>query len=86
MVLVTYREIKDFDYNSIFRVFISGSSGSGKTSFTKQLLKKKVFDYKRIYYYHPDFHQDCPVDWQDSLDVDVVFRSLFPSRGADFVA
>ena len=38
----------------VWRVFISGSSGSGKTHFAHRLLKENKFDYKQVFYYHPD--------------------------------
>ena len=85
MVVVRYREIKDLCFNPIFRVFISGSSESGKTYFAEQLIKRKLFNVSRIYYFHPDFHEDNPTNWQHTLDVPVVFSSEFP-KTEDFLA
>lgn len=51
--------------SDIWRVFISGSSSAGKTFFAKQLLNSGFFQYDKIYYYHPDIHEDFPVDWND---------------------
>ena len=79
MVLVSYREV-NLDYEKIYRVFISGSSGSGKTTFTKQFLNSKMINLSRVYYFHPDFHQTEPTDWQDSLKADVIFKPGIPSR------
>ena len=85
MVVVRFREIPDLSFNKTFRVYISGSSESGKTFFAKQLLQRKLFDYSRIYYFHPDFHEDNPTDWQETLDVPVIFSAEFPTS-KDFLA
>ena len=42
----------------VWRVFIAGSSGAGKTFFAHTLLKEKLFDFKQIFYYHPDIGKD----------------------------
>ena len=79
MVLLRYREI-DFDFANVFRVYISGSSGSGKTHFAKQLINSSLFDIHRVHYFHPDFHENDPNDWQESISKDVIFRPQFPTR------
>ena len=56
------REIEKTQHD-IWRVFISGSSGSGKTHFAEQLLKRKFFKFERIYYYHPDLQESFPTNW-----------------------
>ena len=66
-------------FPDIWRVFISGSSSSGKTYFAKQLLAKKLFNYERIYYYHPDLGEEFPVNWND-LEVPIRFQAGLPSR------
>ena len=66
-------------FPEIWRVFISGSSSSGKTHFAKQLLANKLFDYERIYYYHPDLGEEHPVNWSD-LNVPIRFQAGLPSR------
>ena len=69
MVLLRYREI-DFDFANIFRVYISGSSGSGKTNFAKQLIESPLLNIRRVHYFHPDFHESNPNDWQETLSKD----------------
>ena len=61
-----YKEVQ-LNFSDIFRVFISGSSASGKTYFARRLLEQKLFDFDRVYYFHPDFHETSPVDW--SFDI-----------------
>jgi len=69
-----------FDYP--FRIFISGSSQSGKTCFAGKLLnhgeifKKKV---KSVRYYHPDYLSHSPVDWHNELDISVTYQSGLPN-------
>ena len=61
------------NYPEVWRVFISGSSSAGKTYFAKQLLASKLFDVKRIYYYHPDIHESSPIDWCNDLNIDIIW-------------
>ena len=71
---------KKFDYP--FRIFVSGSSQSGKTHFSRELLnnchlfKESV---ENVKYYHPDYLSDCPVNWHESLDVPVSYQSGLPT-------
>jgi len=65
-----------------FRVFVSGSSQSGKTYFARELLENNhIFDGKicQIYYYHPDYLSDRPVEWHKSLALPVTYQSGIPS-------
>ena len=77
--MIRYREIKDFKFADIFRIFISGSSASGKTYFAKALLKRNIFNFSRIYYFHPDFHEHSPVDWHEDFDKPVLYQAGIPS-------
>ena len=79
LVMIRYREIPDFNFAKIFRIFISGSSSAGKTYFAKNLLKQNLFEYSRIYYYHPDFHEHSPVNWYDELEKPVLYQAGIPS-------
>ena len=63
----------------IFRVFISGCSASGKTYFAHQLLQSNLIQYERVYYYHPDFHEQAPVTWHESLEKPVLYHPGIPS-------
>ena len=76
--MIRYKEV-DFSFAKICRVFISGSSAAGKTYWTHQLLKAKLFDYKRIVYYHPDFHNQVPVEWSIP-DVELFFQPGLPTK------
>ena len=73
------REIEKFKCD-IWRVFISGSSGSGKTYFAKQLLQNRCIPFKRIYYFHPDIQESFPVDWFDNFEVPVLCQPGIPSN------
>ena len=77
--MLRYREI-DEKFSEIWRVFISGSSSAGKTHFARQLLESNFFKYKRIYYFHPDIQENCPVDWDDYLKVPVLCQAGLPSN------
>ena len=60
--MIRYREI-NIKSPEIFRIFISGCSAAGKTFFAKRLIQSNFIQSKRIYYFHPDFHEHNPVDW-----------------------
>ena len=73
--MIRYREV-DLNFSDIWRVFISGSSSAGKTYFANQLLKLNLFQFETIYYFHPDFHETQPVDWEFK---NIVFVPGLPS-------
>ena len=77
--MIRYREIKKFKFADIFRIFISGSSSTGKTYFAKALLKRNIFNFSRIYYFHPDFHEHSPVDWHEDFSKPVLYQAGIPS-------
>ena len=79
MVIISYREIESVNFGPIVRVYVAGSSGSGKTSFVEKFLKSNVFKYERIYYFHPDFYEKCPVNWDSSINKEVIYRNDIPS-------
>ena len=66
-------------FAEIWRVFISGSSSSGKTCFAKRLLSNNFFKYDKVFYYHPDVGELFPTDWSD-LSRPVLFQAGLPSR------
>ena len=68
------------EFPEIFRVFISGSSSSGKTHFACNLLAEKFFPCKRVYYFHPDICETFPVDWNEKLDIPVIVKTNLPSQ------
>ena len=72
--MIRFRELHD-DFPDIWRVFISGCSSAGKTFFAKQLIESNFIQFNRIYYFHPDFHEQCPVDWERS---DIIFIPACP--------
>ena len=76
MVNVRYRET-NFSFAPVVRVYISGSSGSGKTFFARDFIEK--LNARRVYYFHPDFHETKPTDWDETLESPVVFSSEFPT-------
>ena len=73
------REIEK-THHDIWRVFISGSSGSGKTYFAEHLLKKKFFKFERIYYYHPDLQESFPTNWKNNFAEPVLYQAGLPTE------
>lgn len=78
MSIVSFREINNYQLGPIVRLYISGSSGSGKTQFVCNFLKKRLFDFSRIYYFHPDFHESEPTNWHSILSCEVIYKSDTP--------
>ena len=79
---VNYKEIENVDFEYPFRIIISGSSQSGKTSFAGRLLKlPDLFSgkYKNILYCYPEYLSDIPVDWHASLNSPVTYQTGLPS-------
>ena len=72
--MLRYKEVQ-LNFSEIFRVFISGSSSAGKTYFARRLLEQKLFDFDRVYYFHPDFHETSPVDWP----FDILYQPGLPT-------
>ena len=62
-------------FPEIWRVFISGSSASGKTFFTHKLIESGLIDFQRIYYFHPDIHETDPIQWNRN---DIIFSAGLP--------
>lgn len=79
MVMIRYREFENFNFSNIFRIYISGSSAAGKTYFAKELLESTLFSYNRIYYFHPDFHENSPVEWDKTLKKEVFYQAGLPT-------
>ena len=79
MVMIRYREFEKINFANIFRIYISGSSAAGKTYFAKELLESTLFSYDRIYYFHPDFHEHSPVEWDKTLKTEVFYQAGLPS-------
>ena len=77
--MIRYREISNFEFAQIFRIFISGSSSAGKTYFAKTLLQQNLFQFSRVYYYHPDFHEHSPVSWHEEFDKPVLYQAGIPT-------
>ena len=68
------------EFPEILRVFISGSSSSGKTHFACNLLAEKFFFCSRVYYFHPDICETFPIDWEEKLDIPVIIKTNLPSQ------
>ena len=66
------------EFAPFWRVFISGSSSAGKTFFACELLRAKLFEFSRIYYFHPDFHEQSPNDWDKKLECPIFFQGGLP--------
>ena len=75
-----FRKENDF-FVSPFRMILSGSSGAGKTHFAGKLIKEKLFEnpIEYVYYYHPCYLDEAPVDWHNSMNIPVSYQTGLPS-------
>ena len=81
-VTLNFKTIKNSKFDYPFRIFISGSSQSGKTHFAHNLLShSSVFQktVKRVIYFHPDYLTHRPVNWHETLTVPITYQSGVPS-------
>ena len=78
---VTYSVLPEKKFEYPFRIFISGSSQSGKTYFSGKLLRESIFvkNPKQIFYYHPDYLSCTPVDWHKSMRIPVTYSTGVPN-------
>ena len=75
-------KIENEKFTLPFRIILSGSSGAGKTHFAGELLKNpNLFDGKIefIYYFHPCYLDEAPVDWHESMSVPVSYQTGLPT-------
>ena len=81
-ITVNYKEIDGGVFDYPFRILISGSSQCGKTTFAHKLLQHPdIFSarVRQVIYFHPDYLSHRPVEWHDSLTMDVTYRSGMPT-------
>ena len=60
---------------------MAGSSSSGKTTLCKMMIMNNFFgDISRIYYFHPDFHEQNPIaDWEETIKTPILVNGGLPS-------
>ena len=70
----------DYKLKTPFRMLISGSSGTGKTTFIENLLKSNRIDkeFTTVYYCYPYTLGDPPVDRDQTLDCNIEFLTHLP--------
>ena len=69
----------DYQIQTPFRMLISGSSGTGKTTFIENLLlSERIPKFSTIYYCYPFELGDPPVDWDKKLPFNVEFITDLP--------
>ena len=70
----------DYQIQTPFRMLISGSSGTGKTTFVENLICSNRIDrpFTTIYYCYPFELGDPPVSWHDKCDSNVEYITDLP--------
>ena len=81
MLVFNFREKHEIKFEFPFRMFLSGTSQSGKTTFAGKVLSKELFkeEIKSVVYYHPDYLETAPVDWHNELKMSVSYQTGLPS-------
>ena len=81
------REIVDSKIEKPFRMIVGGGSGTGKTSFTQDLVNKNHFSspFDKIIYCYPDYLLETPVEFDQIVDYrpglgDLEFFSSLPKN------
>ena len=62
-------------------MILSGSSGAGKTHFAGDLIRGDLFENKIefVYYFHPCYLDEPPVDWHESMIIPVSYQTGLPT-------
>ena len=62
-------------------MILSGSSGAGKTHFAGDLIRGDLFENKIefVYYFHPCYLDEPPVDWHESMVIPVSYQTGLPT-------
>ena len=78
--MIRYREI-EYKNDKIKRIFVAGSSSSGKTTLCRKMIIDGFFGpITKIYYFHPDFHSDNPIqEWEASINKPILVRGGLPN-------
>ena len=82
MPVTTNAMMKENDYFiSPFRMILSGSSGAGKTHFAGDLIRANLFEQEIefVYYFHPCYLDEPPVDWHESMKIPVSYQTGLPT-------
>ena len=82
MPVTTNAMMKQNDYFiSPFRMILSGSSGAGKTHFAGDLIRANLFEeeIEYVYYFHPCYLDEPPVDWHESMKIPVSYQTGLPT-------
>ena len=72
----------DYQLKSPFKMLLSGSSGSGKTTFVEDLIKYNKIKGKisQIIYHYPEALVEPPVDWHHQFkNIPVTYEEGLPN-------
>ena len=81
MLVINYKTREECLFEFPFRMFISGSSQSGKTYFAEKLLRSQLFkeNVQVVNYRHPDYLDHAPVNWDKTLPAHVSYQCGLPT-------
>jgi hypothetical protein len=72
------------NFQKPMRAIFSGSSQSGKTYLIGKMLNQQTDlfgdEFSQVKYYYPEYLDECPVDWHDTMSTPISYHSGFPEK------
>ena len=77
-------KINNFHFYKPMRAIFSGSSQSGKTYLIGKILENQMqlfgSEFEQIKYFYPEYLDECPVQWHNSMKTPISYESGFPRK------
>jgi hypothetical protein len=81
---VEIEKINFAHFQKPMRAIFSGSSQSGKTYLIGKMLNQQTDlfgdEFSQVKYYYPEYLDECPVDWHDTISTPISYHSGFPEK------
>ena len=79
---IKVHESRRFEFENIFRIYLAGTTQSGKTTFCLNILKNELTkkSISELYYYYPSCLDEPPVDWHNELDIPIYYKTGLPNN------
>ena len=84
MLTQEIKQLNNIEFYKPLRAIFSGSSQSGKTYLIGKMLQKQhqLFgeEFSQVKYFYPEYLEESPVDWHDTIRTPISYESGFPSK------
>ena len=73
-------ERENFTFENTFRLYLAGTTQSGKTTFCFNILKNCLTKtpISEVHYYFPSCLDESPIDWHEELDIPIYYKTGLP--------